>query len=113
RLHRAANACIEVGEEVFLRRQHELDSVSSKGSSWSLHGRVLHGQQPGGSLVFSCRPRKRLLHNYRDTTEPSVVWFHEKAHVIHGPVEAWIRLHENAYRSERGIDPRPLDGGGH
>ena len=25
--------------------------------------------QPGGSLVFSCHPRKRLLHNYRDTTE--------------------------------------------
>ena len=24
--------------------------------------------QPGGSLGLSCRPRNRLLHNYRDTT---------------------------------------------
>src|SRR5690606_12328368 len=68
RVHGAAHAVLQVTLEVFLRRDHGIDSVESKGSCWSLHERSPVVSQPGGSLVFSCRPRKRLLHNYRDTT---------------------------------------------
>src|SRR5690606_19294043 len=74
RLHRYTDARVEVEEEVFMRRKHEVVRVRTKRSCWLLHERCLLGQQPGGSLVFSCRPRKRLLHNYRDTTRGKVLW---------------------------------------
>jgi hypothetical protein len=68
RLHRAAHALGEVDLKVLLRRDHGVDSVEAERSFWLLHGKSPWSQQPGGSLVFSCGSRNRLLHNYRDTT---------------------------------------------
>ncbi|MCX5742966.1 MAG: hypothetical protein NT062_10770, partial [Proteobacteria bacterium] len=46
----------------------EVDKFGVGGSFWSAHGGSSSVSQPGGSPFFSCGPRNRLLHNYRDTT---------------------------------------------
>src|SRR5690606_33443303 len=70
--HCSAYALLQVMLKVFLRREHGVDNVEAKRSFRFLHEKVSLVWQPGGSLVFSCRPRKRLLHNYRDTTRPPI-----------------------------------------
>src|SRR5215208_6492817 len=57
-LDRQPEARAEVNLEVFLRRDHELSRVGSKGSFWSLHGGSSWVSQLGGSPFLSWGAKK-------------------------------------------------------